>query len=163
MIIIDADILSTFAKMGELDLLIQLFSPRKIKITPMIQNELSAPMDYGYSFPETIFDKIETIYPGPEDCAGFDQLKLRQKLGSGEMEAIIICKAKQLPFCTNDAQAQKLAREFGIEVISLQAVLKALWKKQLRKKSKVRDLIDQMKVVDNLHIKGEEVTKILEG
>jgi len=162
MIIIDVYILSTFAKMGELDLLIQLFSPRKMKITSKIQNELSVPMDYGYSFPKTIFGKIETLFPGPEDCAGFDQFQLRQKLGSGEMEAIMICKTKQLPFCTNDTQAQNIAREFGIEVISLQAVLKALWKKKLRKKSEVRNLIDQMKLVDNLYIKGEEVTKILE-
>lgn len=162
MIIIDADILSTFAKMGELDLLIQLFSPLKMKITPMIQNELSVPMDYGYSFPKTIFDKIETIFASPEDCTGFDQFQLRHKLGSGEVEAIMICKTKRLSFCTNDTQAQKIAREFGIEVISLQAILKAIWKKKLRKKSEVRDLIDQMKVVDNLHIKGEEVTKILE-
>jgi len=115
MIITDADILSTFAKMGELDLLIQLFSPRKVMITPMIQNELSVPMDYGYSFPKTIFEKIETIFPGPEDYAGFDQFQLRQKLGSGEIEAIMICKAKRLSFCTNDTQAQKIAREIGFE------------------------------------------------
>jgi len=162
MIIIDADILSTFAKMGELKLLIQLFSPRKIVITPMIRNELSVPMDYGYSFPKTIFEKIETIFPGSEECAGFDQFQLRQKLGSGETEAIMICKGKRLSFCTNDTQAQRAAREFGIEVISLQAVLKALWKKKLRKKSEVRDLIAQMKAVDNLDMKGEEITKIFE-
>ena len=45
-------------------------------------------------------------FPLPPELLGLD---------TGEIEAIMICKAKGLSFCTNDTQAQKIAREIGFE------------------------------------------------
>jgi len=50
MIIFDTDILSMFAKVDEIGTLSHLFD-EKIAVTPKIRDEISAPLDYGYSFP----------------------------------------------------------------------------------------------------------------
>ncbi len=48
MIVFDTDVLSMFAKIDAIDLLKQLFGKRGV-ITPKIRDEISVPMEYGYS------------------------------------------------------------------------------------------------------------------
>jgi len=47
MFILDADILSIFAKAGEIPLLHELFGD-DMRMTPAVMQEIAAPIDYGY-------------------------------------------------------------------------------------------------------------------
>ena len=63
MIIFDTHILSMFAKVDAINLLKHLFG-EKILITPKIRDEISTPLEYGYTFPLKV---ISTI-PQPLDA-----------------------------------------------------------------------------------------------
>jgi len=62
-IIFDTDILSMFAKAKGLDVLFSLLADFKLCIIPRIKEELSAPLEYGHSFPQQIFNKFEVVAP----------------------------------------------------------------------------------------------------
>ncbi len=66
-VIFDTDILSAFAKIDALPLLKKLFAKHEIYITPEIYEELSIPVDYGYTFPLKIFEEIEITIPDREE------------------------------------------------------------------------------------------------
>ncbi len=59
-VVFDTDILSMFAKINEIDLLKKLFSGN-IAITPKIRDEISVPLEYGYTFPLKVISKIQTL------------------------------------------------------------------------------------------------------
>jgi len=157
MIIFDTDILSIFAKVNRLDLLKNLFSV--IYITPMIREELFIPLEYGYRFPLKILSDSVVIIPNEQELDIYT--KLRLKLGKGEAEAISIAKSRKLLFATNDKVAQKVAKENSVKVISLQAILKACWKKKILPKEQVLNLIEDIKREDNLIIPENAIENII--
>ncbi len=103
MIIFDTDILSVFAKIKKLELIKRLFGV--IYITPMIREELTVPLEYGYDFPKEILDKSRVIIPTLEELGQYNEFKVR--LGKGEAEAISIAKSRKMLLATNDKVAQK--------------------------------------------------------
>jgi predicted nucleic acid-binding protein len=60
MIVFDTDILSMFAKIDAIHLLKQLFG-KKVVMTPKVRDEISAPLEYGYTFPFKALSAIKTI------------------------------------------------------------------------------------------------------
>ncbi len=49
-----------FAKVDEIGTLSHLFD-EKIAVTPKIRDEISAPLDYGYSFPLKVLSRVKTV------------------------------------------------------------------------------------------------------
>jgi len=62
-------------------------------------------------------------------------------LGKGELQAIAYCKKEKVILATNDIKARKVAKTEGVSVISLQAILKAIWKKGIRNKKEVKEFL----------------------
>ncbi len=118
-------------------------------------DEISVPLEYGYSFPLKVFSTVKPV-PLSEDCLQeYKRLKDNLNLGKGELEAIAYCKMKNGIFVTNDAIARKYAIEEGVTVISLQAILRSLWKKKLKTKEEVKQILKQVKDADNLELNKE--------
>lgn len=44
------------------------------------------------------------------------------------------------------------AKSEGVSVISLQAILKALWKKKIRSKKEIKQILEKIKKADNLAV-----------
>ena len=82
-------------------------------------------------------------------------------IGKGEAEAISIAKSRKLLFATNDKVAQKVAKENGVGIISLQAILKALLEKQILSQDELIEVIKDIRLKDNLIISEDEIGKIL--
>jgi len=59
MIIIDNNILSTFAKIGRLDILFRLFPQRQIAIVPAVYDELRIGIKKGYVQLEDVMAMVE--------------------------------------------------------------------------------------------------------
>jgi hypothetical protein len=55
-IVFDTDILSTFAKADGIQYLEKLFAKDRVLITPSVYSELKVPKEYGYDFPDQIFN-----------------------------------------------------------------------------------------------------------
>jgi predicted nucleic acid-binding protein len=87
---------------------------------------------------------------------------LRSSLGRGELEAIAFCKVEGALFVTNDAVAQKFAREHGIQVITLQALLRGLWLSGTQSTTEVRMLLERIKEVDALEVPPEVEAEIFD-
>ena len=47
------------------------------------------------------------------------------------------------------------AKSEGIQVFSLQAILKALWKKKLKSKGEIKQILERIKTADNLTVSKE--------
>lgn len=98
MVVVDTDILRMFAKIDEIDLLTDLFND-KVVITPKIRDEISAPLEYGYTFPLKVFSKIKTVSPTNESLEEYANLQNNLSLGKGELEAIAYCKIEKGYVC----------------------------------------------------------------
>ena len=157
MVISDTDILSMFAKIDAISLLKQLFA-EKIAITPKIRDEISAPLEYGYTFPLKVIATVKTTPLSNEALEEYGRLQENLNLGKGELECIAYCKIGKCIFATNDVKAREFAKRKEVSVISLQSILKSLWKKKIRSKEEVRQVLERIKEMDNL-IVSKEVEK----
>lgn len=156
-IIFDTDIASMFAKAKSLNILFDLLSESKLSITPKIKDELSIPLDYGYSFPEEIFQKFGLIVPDEDDYTEYERLKaLHPYLGKGELEAIAIAKKKGFILAVNDQKAFEVALKEGIIPVNIHTILKTLLKKNILNKEEMSILINRLEESDNTVIKGKE-------
>ena len=157
-VIIDANIASIFAKIGRLDILSGLLSEHPAFITPRIFEELSVPLDYGYTFPLDIFRCFDVLYPTAEESDAYqDVLFDNRSLGKGEVEAICICKSRGHVFLSMDFSALRFAESLGVETLELHTILRFLWKSGLKSKDDVRAIISEIEVKDNTLIKNSQL------
>lgn len=162
MIVFDTDILSMFAKIDAVDLLKRLFGEKAV-ITPKIRDEISVPLEYGYTFPLKVISTIRTVPLSNEALEEYGRFRENLSLGKGELEAIAYCKTERCIFATNDIKAREFAKREGISVISLQAILKALWKKKIKSKEEVMQILEKIKKADNLAVSREVEREIFVG
>lgn len=156
-IIFDTDIVSMFAKANSLDILFTLLSGLKLSITPKIKDELSIPLEYGYGFPEDIFQKFDLIIPDEDDYTEYERLKaLYPYLGKGELEALAIAKKRGYILAVNDQKAFEVALKEEITSVNIHTILKALLKKKILNKEEISVLINRLEESDNTVIKGKE-------
>ena len=107
-IVFDTDILSTFAKADAIRYLESLFHEDKLLITPAIYSELKVPKEYGYNFPDLIFnsDRFQLARLTDTEVDEFkSNLMHLRTLHSGEIEAITIAKRRSYVFSSKDAKA----------------------------------------------------------
>ena len=159
MVVFDTDALSMFAKIDAVDLLKDLFGEKAI-ITPKIKDEISVPLEYGYTFPLKVISTIKSVPLSNEVLEEYARLQKSLSLGKGELEAIAYCKVEKCIFVTNDIKAREFAKSEGVSVISLQAVLRALWKAKIKNKEEVRQILERIKAADNLAVSREIEKKI---
>jgi predicted nucleic acid-binding protein len=156
-VIFDADILSTFAKTDTLLLLKKLFSKHDAYITPKIYEELSVPLDYGYSFPLKIFEQFKIIYPDEEEQKTYREfIKDNRHLGRGELEAISICIKRKYYFSSMDEVAISFAEANDVTTISLHSILRSFWESKILTKKEVQELISEIEQKDNTRIKDTQ-------
>lgn len=164
MTIFDTDILSMFAKVDEIGTLSRLFD-EKVAITPKIRDEISAPLEYGYFFLLKVLSGVKTVPLSNEALEEYERFQHSFTLGKGELEAIsyfAYCKKEKTVFATNNIKAREFAKREGVFVISLQAILKALWKKNIKSKEGVREILARIKEADNLVVSREVERDIFE-
>lgn len=162
-IILDADILSMFAKVDAIEMLGEFLGRGRAAITPAIRDEISVPLQYGYSFPERVLSAIPVIPLTGKAWQEHERLwAFGSSLGKGELEAIAFCKAEGSLFVTNDSAARGFAQDQGVQVISLQAVLRGLWLSGMRNKGEVRELLERIRVADYLEISPDVELEIFD-
>lgn len=156
LIVVDADILSMFAKVDAIDLLERFLGRGQVVMTPAIRDEISIPLQYGYSFPETVLAQIQVLPLTGDAWELHEQLRVfGTSLGKGELEAVALCKAGGALFATNDSSARRFAQDQNVQVISLQAILQGLWLSGIQSKTEVRGLLEDIKDADYLEVSAE--------
>jgi len=159
MILIDNNILSTFARVGAMDLLFTLFSRQRLGLTSAIRSKVLDAIQHGCAWLQDTVELMETgqlqlVALTPEELATTPILP--DSLGDGERECIAVCQGRGWPFLTNDKRARNYCQQVGVEVYDLAGLLRTLWESGLKSKRLVRQLVDRMEVAEGMVIKNKE-------
>jgi predicted nucleic acid-binding protein len=161
MIVADTNILSTFGRVGALDLLRLLCGIDRLHVTPATFNELRRAVEVGCDFLIPTLEAIET-------ASGLDLVELRRdeilaskdlprSLGAGEAESIAVCLHRPgTRLLTNDKRARNFCREHSIPCLDLPAILRGLWVRHVVSKERVRQLLRLIETEQGMVIKDKD-------
>jgi len=151
----DTDILSTFGKIGRVDLLQRLFN--EIYVAPAVYHELLRVEQLGVSWLATL---IETITPLPLAEGEIKEVEhlvtSYPQLGSGEIETFVLANVHHLICLTNDRQAKKVCQLLGLSYLDLEEILRALKIKEIMTVEGLAEVIDQIEEKDHTRIKAKK-------
>jgi predicted nucleic acid-binding protein len=162
MIIADTSILSTFARIQRLDLLLTVAETKVIYLPPAVRNEIKLGLQKGLNFLQPIIDALTTATQfQPVDLAAEEKHlipALPKALNAGEKEGIAICLNRSgNKFLTNDKRAHNFCIANNILSFDLKRILRQLWKAGHCSKDEVRKLMDDIeKSEPGMVIKGKE-------
>ena len=159
MILVDTNLLSTFARVGELELLFELFKRSKLTLTPAVLEELNEALAHGCAWLEQVTGlldqgRLEVVVAAPNEIQA--RTALPTSLGAGEAESIAICQARDWPFLTNDKRARNFCIQAGLEVFDLTDLLGALWEWRVRSPQFVQELCARMEAAEGMTIPNKE-------
>ncbi|MCK4647903.1 hypothetical protein KAT51_00120 [bacterium] len=61
-------------------------------MTPKIRDEISVPIEYGYTFPLKAISTIKTVPLSNQALEEYERFRGNLRLGKGELESIAYCK-----------------------------------------------------------------------
>src|SRR5256885_9496847 len=146
MILADTNILSTFAKIGELPLLISLFKEDRIGVVPAVHEELQNGLSKGYS---ALKDAIELIHQAGIDLVALEPQEILEKgdlprsFDEGERETIAVALSRGWTVLTNETLVKNWCKKAGIQYCDLPGILRAFWRENLLSKEQVSNFIEQ--------------------
>ena len=150
---IDADVLSTFAKVKRLDLLAKLFGKSELLICHAVLSDLKR------SKSDLVRDVAASNLFHHASLSRQEQQLLEKiyssmNLGLGESECIALCKTKNAVFVTNDRKAGEMAEQIGVSVIDLETILYSL--KDLMDKNQLKQLVTDIESKDRVIIVNKD-------
>ena len=155
MILVDNNILSTFARVGELKLLFRLFPKDSLGVPPAVHDELIEAVRLGCHFLEPAAElidqgRLDIIPLTANEIAA--KPKLPPSFGAGDSDCVIIAQQRKMPLLTNDRRVRNFCREQGLTVFDLPQLLRALWENGIASRNRVRRLADGMEAAENMVI-----------
>jgi predicted nucleic acid-binding protein len=158
-VLCDTNILSSFARVGALELLFKLFPQRQFALPQAVHNEIAEAIRLNFKFLESVLTliasgKILVIVPNPEEEQ--DVMNLPKSFGPGESEAVAICARRSAILLSNDKSVKNYCRTHGIEVYDLQSLLRALWQNKVASRHKVQKIVGAMERLEGLVFKNKE-------
>lgn len=148
-VILDTNVISLFAKINRLDLLLKLFAATRCDmqfyITPTIRDELTAGYQNKVHY---LADALQLVNSGQVQLLRLtraDKLvldSLPAKLGAGEAEAIALCHRLNFVFITHDQKAVNYCNRVGIVCIRLRSLLDRLKAARLLTEADVQKILE---------------------
>lgn len=147
-VLFDTNVLSHFAKIHRLPLLLQVFGDihqaKQLYISPAIQHELEAGAQHGASFLQDALllienEDIQIIHPTKADQQFIHSLPA--KLAAGEAEAIALCHRLNLVFISHDRKAINYCERTGISSVKFVALVNRLSARELLTESEVAEML----------------------
>jgi predicted nucleic acid-binding protein len=150
----DTDILSTFGKIGRLDLLQRLFD--KVHMAPAVSRELSRAAQMGFIWVASVQPVAIMLPLTVDESREVERLtNLYPQLGSGEIESFVLAQTHHLTCLTNDRQAKTVAQALGLSYLDLEEILRALKTRTVLTTTALTALIAQIEEYDRTHIKAK--------
>jgi predicted nucleic acid-binding protein len=162
MIVPDTNILSTFARVGRLELLFAVAETEALHLCPAVVQEVEAGLRKGLGF-------LQPIADGVTSGAKFYALNLTNEemlfaatlpasLNAGERECIAVCaKRSGAKLLTNDKRARNYCDTHQLFCLDLKQILRRLWQASHCAKEEVRSLIKDIETSEpGMAIKGKD-------
>jgi predicted nucleic acid-binding protein len=158
-VLADTNILSTFAKISELPLLIRLFTDEGIGVVPAVYEELHSGMSKGYVALKAALEliqrrQIDLVMPTVDEA--LEKGALPPSFDEGERETIAVAKSRDCKILTNERLVKNWCTQAGITYWDLTGILRALWRTNLLTKEQVRRLIVQIERRDRIVFKDQQ-------
>jgi len=153
MILLDADVLSAFAKVSKLSLLYKLFSQHFLYISPAVLAKIKVSLDKGHNFAREIFELFEK---GQLKVLVLNKKEKQEKeelpvyLGEGEKENIVICKMRGGVLLSNEKKVEQFCKTTKITCLRIPAILRAFWEVGVVNIDEVRNVVEEMKEKDRM-------------
>lgn len=159
MILSDTNILSTFAKVGQLSLLLRLFVGDQIGIVPAVYEELQDGVSKGYVLLQAIVELVQQghialLVPSAQEV--FEMGLLPDSFDAGERETMAVARSRGYRILTNETHVKNWCKRTGIGYWDLPGLLRALWRTNLLTREQVQGLIEQIEIRDRIVFKNRE-------
>lgn len=159
MLLCDTNILSTFAKINQMGLLLQLFARDEIAVVPAVYEELQEGIRRGYASLQAANvciqqGTITILAPNAQEI--FDKDALPRSFDAGERETIAVAKSRAYAILTNEAHVKNWCERSGILYWDLPRILRALWRTGLLTKEHVHKLVALIESKDRVIFKNQE-------
>lgn len=161
MALVDNNVLSSFAKIDQLDLLDQFFE--EVSTTPSVLDELHKDDVAGFTFVERI-DAIKSyedgwlriVSPSEREIELTDRI-LDASLSYTDAECIAVAETRGEPLVTDDGHAGELASQRGVDVWDLKLLVAGLVRQGLvRDESELDGLVTALREQDNYRFSKED-------
>lgn len=159
MILSDTSILSSFAAVQGLPLLLAALEEDAVFIPPAVEQELRAGLVRGVTYLQDILDLIPM---GQVQLLDLDESDLEcvtllpEALGPGEREAIALCLRHGTTLLCNDRRVVRYCDAQGILCLDLASLLRKLWTEGFATKAKVKTMIMRMEKAEGLVFKDQD-------
>jgi predicted nucleic acid-binding protein len=162
-VVAPTNILSLLAAGDALPALLRLFSRAKLVIPPGVQQELHAGLNAGTNHLAPVLqaiqaNQIEVSALSTEE--EFLTYNFPNSLNEGELQALAIAQKRRAPLLCNDMPIIRYCQPRGLTVVTLVAILRLLWVKNVQSPDEVQRLIRQMEQVEGLALSSRQVTEI---
>ena len=157
-IILDTDFLSSFLKIGGLNLVKDFFNVKFLHIPVSVMREISTTsLMNGF----LIIDYIKTVNVSEKYLEMLEGVEF-ERLGSGEKECMALCKQYQNSMLLiNDNKARKVAGKNGIVVLNISAFLLACKKTMFLEKKEIALIMKGLKQKDYYEFGKDEKKELL--
>ena len=157
MVLADTNILSTFAKIHHLPLLLQLFVNEHVGVVPAVYAEFQGGVDRGYADLQAVIElvkqgHIELVVPTAREI--FDKDSMPDSFDAGERETLVVARAHKYTVLTHETHVKNWCKCEQIAYLDLPGILRALWKTNLVSQELVQALIDEIERKDRLRFKN---------
>ena len=159
-VLVDTNILSTFAKIKRLELLFKIMDRGELYISTSVLHELDIAENIGYDFVQTIFDyidkeRISILSMDDEESDLF--LNLPDSFGRGERESVAISKSRDYIFVSNETKVKNYCDRNDIDIVDLPTLLRRAWKVGLKEKETVKKIVEKIENKDNIIFKDRSI------
>jgi predicted nucleic acid-binding protein len=159
MIVCDTNILSTFARAGEMELLFKLFPKHEFTIPPAVYEEIREAIRRGIAFLDSALTVIDSgqilLFPLAQE-EKIETKNLPESFGLGESEAVAICIRRRAILLTNDKRVRNYSQTHGIEVYDLVRLLRALWTEKVVSRQRVQKIVAKIEQLEKIVIKRKD-------
>lgn len=136
-----------------------LFEGMTLAISASVHLEIRHADEKGYSFCGSILDMIDNktlaiLIPDHEEI--LTTKILPRSFGLGERDSIAIAVHRNAIVLTNERKVINFCERNGVDALSLDQLLRALWELHILSKKEVADLMDEMEKKDNVSIQSKE-------
>lgn len=160
MILVDTNILSTFSKIGKLELLYKVFNTNCLYISPNVHNELLRAKKKDYKFVADIFDLVDSKKLRRVSLTSEEKLKIStipKSFSMGEKDSIVVCRERKGVIATNERKVITYCKKEGVVYFDLIDILRALYQFLNYSKEEINNLMGEIERKDNIIFKDKNI------
>jgi len=158
-VLCDTNILSSFARVGALDLLFKLFPQHQFALPQAVHKEIAEAVRLNFTFLDSVLALTDagrililSLVREEEE----DMMNLPKSFGPGESEAVAICARRGAIFLSNDKSVKNYCQTHGIEIYDLPALLRALWKSKVISRQRAQKIVNDMERLEGMVFKSKD-------